>query len=218
MIVAPSILSANFNTLQEDIECLEKEGVKFIHLDIMDGKFVPNFTFGPVVLKNLKHNMIKDVHLMVFDPVLYAKYFLQINPDYITFHYEAVDNVLDTIKQIKSLGVKVGISIKPNTDVSVLDEYLELVDLILVMSVEPGFGGQKFIENALPKLKYLSDKKKENNYSYLIEVDGGVNEETAKLCAENGCEVVVAGTYIFQYVKKEDYEGLKKTISYLEKL
>ena len=218
MIVAPSILSANFNTLQEDIECLEKEGVKLIHLDIMDGKFVPNFTFGPVVLKNLKHNMIKDVHLMVFDPVLYAKYFLQINPDYITFHYEAVDNVLDTIKQIKSLGVKVGISIKPNTDVSVLDEYLELVDLILVMSVEPGFGGQKFIENALPKLKYLSDKKKENNYSYLIEVDGGVNEETAKLCAENGCEVVVAGTYIFQYVKKEDYEGLKKTISYLESL
>ena len=218
MIVAPSILSANFNTLQKDIECLEKEGVKFIHLDIMDGKFVPNFTFGPVVLKNLKHNMIKDVHLMVFDPVLYAKYFLQINPDYITFHYEAVDNVLDTIKQIKSLGVKVGISIKPNTDVSVLDEYLELVDLILVMSVEPGFGGQKFMESALPKLKYLSDKKKDNNYSYLIQVDGGVNEETAKLCAENGCEIAVAGTYIFKFVKNKDYEGLTKAISDIKKL
>ena len=99
-----------------------------------------------------------------------------------------------------------------------MDEYLELIDLVLIMSVEPGFGGQKFIDSALPKLKYLSDKKKENNYKYLIEVDGGVNEETAKLCAENGCEVVVAGTYIFEFVKKEDYEGLKKTISYLEKL
>lgn len=218
MIVAPSILSANFNTLQKDIECVESYGVKFIHLDIMDGKFVPNFTFGPVVLKDLKHNMVKDVHLMVFDPVLYAKYFMQIKPDFITFHYEAVSDVLDTIKQIKSLGTKVGISIKPNTDVSVLDEYLELVDLVLIMSVEPGFGGQKFIESALPKIKYLSEKKNEKNYKYLIEVDGGVNEETAKLCADNGCEVVVAGTYIFQYVKKEDYEGLKKTISYLESL
>lgn len=218
MIVAPSILSANFNTLQKDIECLENKGVKFIHLDIMDGKFVPNFTFGPVVLKGLNYNMIKDVHLMVFDPVLYAKYFMQIKPDYITFHYEAVDNVFETINQIKALGTKVGISIKPNTDVSVLDEYLELIDLVLVMSVEPGFGGQKFIDSALPKLRYLSDKKKENNYNYLIEVDGGVNEETAKLCADNGCEIVVAGTYIFQFIKKEDYEGLEKTISYLEKL
>lgn len=218
MIVAPSILSANFNTLQKDIECLEKKGIKFLHLDIMDGKFVPNITFGPVVLKNLKHNMIKDVHLMVFDPVVYAKYFMEIKPDYVTFHYEAVDNVLETIKQIKSLGVKVGISIKPNTSVTVLDDYLELVDLVLVMSVEPGFGGQKFIDSALQKLKYLSDKKKENNYQYLIQVDGGVNEETAKLCAESGCEVAVAGTYIFQFLKKEDYEGLEKTISYLEKL
>ena len=218
MIVAPSILSANFNTLQKDIECLESEGIKFLHLDIMDGKFVPNFTFGPVVLKNLKHNMIKDVHLMVFDPVLYAKYFMAINPDYITFHYEAVSNVLETINQIKALGVKAGISIKPNTDVTVLDDYLDLIDLVLVMSVEPGFGGQKFIESALPKLKYLSEKKKENNYNYYIEVDGGVNEETAKLCAENGCEIAVAGTYIFQFVKKEDYEGLEKTISYVESL
>ena len=218
MIVAPSILSANFNTLQKDIECLESEGIKFLHLDIMDGKFVPNFTFGPVVLKNLKHNMIKDVHLMVFDPVLYAKYFMAINPDYITFHYEAVSNVLETINQIKALGVKAGISIKPNTDVTVLDDYLDLIDLVLVMSVEPGFGGQKFIESALPKLKYLSEKKKENNYNYYIEVDGGVNEETAKLCAENGCEIAVAGTYIFQFVKKEDYDGLEKTISYVESL
>ena len=218
MIVAPSILSANFNTLQKDIECVEKHGVRFIHLDIMDGKFVPNFTFGPIVLKGLKHNMVKDVHLMVYDPVLYAKYFMQIRPDFITFHYEAVSDAIETINQIKALGTKVGISIKPNTDVTVLDEYLELIDLVLIMSVEPGFGGQKFIDSALPKLKYLSDKKKENNYKYLIEVDGGVNEETAKLCAENGCEVVVAGTYIFEFVKKEDYEGLKKTISYLEQL
>ncbi len=218
MIVAPSILSANFNTLQKDIECLEKHGINFLHLDIMDGKFVPNFTFGPIVLKDLKYQMVKDVHLMVFDPVVYAKYFMAINPDYITFHYEAVQDVLKTIDEIKGLGVKVGISIKPNTDVLVLDEFLDKVDLILIMSVEPGFGGQKFINSALSKLKYLSDKKKEKGYKYLIEVDGGVNQETAKMCSDNGCEVVVAGTYIFNFLKKEDYEGLENTISYLEKL
>lgn len=218
MIVAPSILSANFNELQKDIDCLEKHNVKFLHIDIMDGKFVPNFTFGPIVIKNLQHNMVKDVHLMVFDPVIYAKYFMAINPDYITFHYEAVDNVTETIEQIKALGVKVGISIKPNTDVSKLDKYLDKIDLVLVMSVEPGFGGQKFIHSAVDKLEYLANKKKEHNYDFLIEVDGGVDYTTAKLCSDAGCEVAVAGTFIFNYLKKEDYDGLKEAIAYFDNL
>jgi len=218
MIVAPSILSANFNELQNDIDCLEKHGIDFLHIDIMDGKFVPNFTFGPVVLKNIKCNMVKDVHLMVFDPILYANYFMAINPDYITFHYEATNDVLETISEIKKLGVKVGISIKPGTNVSVLDKYLDKIDLVLVMSVEPGFGGQKFISSALDKIEYLKNKKEVNGYNYLIEVDGGIEEETAKLCAENGCEIAVAGTYIFKFVKNKDYEGLTKAISDIKKL
>ena len=218
MILAPSILSANFNELQKNIDYLDKHNVEFLHIDIMDGKFVPNFTFGPIVLKNLKHKMVKDVHLMVFDPVLYANYFKAVDPDYITFHYEATDNVLETIEEIKKMNVKVGISIKPGTDVKVLDEYLDKVDLILIMSVEPGFGGQKFMDNSLPKIEYLSNQKKEKGYKYLIEVDGGIDYQTAILCAEKGCEVAVAGTYIFNFVKNEDEEGLAKAISHINSL
>lgn len=218
MKVAPSILSANFNELQTNIDMIEKYGAEFVHLDIMDGSFVPNFTFGPVVLENIKTNMIKDVHLMVFDPVKFANYFKKINPDYITYHYESVQNQIDTINEIKKLGVKVGVSIKPKTDVSVLDEILKEVDLVLIMSVEPGFGGQSFMENSLNKIKYLKEMKEKNGYNYLIEVDGGINGETAKLCAENGCEVAVAGTYIFNYVKKNDEEGLRKVIDDMKAL
>ncbi len=218
MIVAPSILSANFNELQKDIDCLAQNGIDFLHIDIMDGKFVPNFTFGPIVLKNLKHQMIKDVHLMVYDPIIYAEYFKQIEPDYITFHFEAVNDVLETIKEIKNMGCKVGISIKPGTSVEVLREYLDKVDLILVMSVEPGFGGQKFMNSALAKLKYLSDLKRKFDYQYMIEVDGGIDEDTAKLVADCGCEIAVAGTYIFKFLKNKNYEGLAKTVSFLKTL
>ncbi|HHW99883.1 MAG TPA: ribulose-phosphate 3-epimerase [Acholeplasmataceae bacterium] len=199
MIVAPSLLACDFSNLEKEAREVVDCGAQFLHIDVMDGHFVPNITLGPVIYKNLKGKVdaVFDVHLMISDPKFYAKAFIDAGADYLTFHYEAVEDVKDVINHIKSLGCKVGISIKPNTKVEVLDEYLSLLDLVLVMSVEPGFGGQKFIPSALEKIKYLSDKKKKNNYKYLIEVDGGINDETAKQCVNAGVEVLVAGTYIF---------------------
>ena len=204
MKVAPSILSANFNNLLEEINsCKEAE---FIHIDVMDGHFVPNITIGPCVIKNLKGKTDKvlDVHLMITDPYKYIGDFVKAGADIITFHYESNSDILETIKLIKSFGVKAGLSIKPKTDVEVLMPYLKDLDLVLVMSVEPGFGGQSFIPSALDKIKELSRLKKDKGYNYLIEVDGGINEETAKLVAQAGNEVVVAGTYIFKNDKREE--------------
>lgn len=204
MKVAPSILSANFNNLIEEIKSCK--GAEFIHVDVMDGHFVPNITIGACVIKNLKKETDKllDVHLMITDPYKYAIDFVKAGADIITFHYESDSDVLETIKLIKSYGVKVGLSIKPKTDVSVLLPYLKDLDLVLVMSVEPGFGGQSFIPSALDKIKTLSKLKKEEGYSYLIEVDGGINQETAKMVALCGNEVVVAGTYIFKSDNREE--------------
>ena len=196
--VAPSILSANFNNLIEEIKSVDN--AKYLHIDVMDGKFVPNITIGPLVMKNFKkeiNNMVMDVHLMIADPVKYAPDFVKAGADIITFHYEAVKYAEPAIEAIRELGVKVGISIKPLTDINVLDDLLDKVDLILIMSVEPGFGGQAFIPSALDKIKYLADKRKEKGYNYLIEVDGGINKETAKQCIEAGVDILVAGSYIF---------------------
>lgn len=199
MIIAPSLLSCDFSNLEKETKEVVSYGAKFLHIDVMDGHFVPNITLGPMIYKNLKGKVdaVFDVHLMITDPKYYAKSFIETGADYLTFHYEAVEDVKDVIDHIRSLGCKAGISIKPNTKVEVLDEFLADLDLVLVMSVEPGFGGQKFIESALEKIEYLSRKKKENNYKYLIEVDGGINQDTAKLCKDAGVEVLVAGTYIF---------------------
>ncbi|MBO7086543.1 MAG: ribulose-phosphate 3-epimerase [Bacilli bacterium] len=196
--VAPSILSANFNNLIEEIKSVDN--AKYLHIDVMDGKFVPNITIGPLVMKNFKkeiNNIVMDVHLMIADPVKYAPDFVKAGADIITFHYEAVKYAEPAIDAIRELGVKVGISIKPLTDINVLDDLLDKVDLILIMSVEPGFGGQAFIPSALDKIKYLADKRKHNGYNYLIEVDGGINKETAKQCIEAGVDILVAGSYIF---------------------
>ena len=196
--VAPSILSANFNNLIEEIKSVDN--AKYLHIDVMDGKFVPNITIGPLVMKNFKkeiNNMVMDVHLMIADPVKYAPDFVKAGADIITFHYEAVKFAEPAIDAIRELGVKVGISIKPLTDINVLDDLLDKVDLILIMSVEPGFGGQAFIPSALDKIKYLADKRKQKGYNYLIEVDGGINKETAKQCIEAGVDILVAGSYIF---------------------
>jgi ribulose-phosphate 3-epimerase len=199
MIVAPSILSADFSRLLEEAKEMEAYGAQFLHIDVMDGHFVPNITIGPMVYKNLKKqvDLILDVHLMISDPKFYAPRFIEAGADYLTFHYEAVKDVKDLIIYLKEENVKVGISIKPGTDVRVLDPYLSLLDLILVMSVEPGFGGQTFLENALDKISYLKEQKAKKGYRYLIEVDGGINLETAKLCKAAGVDILVAGSYIF---------------------
>lgn len=213
MIVSPSILSADFSRLLDEVLNVKANGAEFIHVDVMDGHFVPNITFGACVLKSLKGkcDIVRDVHLMINEPVKYAPSFKEAGADIITFHYEAVEDIKKAIEEIKKLDVKVGISIKPKTSASVLLPYLSSIDLVLVMSVEPGFGGQKFMENSLDKIKFLSEYKKKNNLNYLIEVDGGINLETAKLCKDNGCEVVVAGTSVFKAADRNKViQGLLK--------
>lgn len=198
MIIAPSILSADFGNLKDSIA--KVEDAQWLHVDVMDGHFVPNISIGPVVVKGLRPytSQILDTHLMISEPLKYAAEFVKAGSDRITFHYEAVNDPIRVVNEIKKLGVPVGISIKPKTDVKSLLTVLEHVDLVLVMSVEPGFGGQAFIPEALEKIKELSTLKKVINNNYLIEVDGGINEETGKLCKDAGVDILVAGSYIFK--------------------
>ena len=200
MIVAPSILEAVFSRLLEEVQDVEKHGAQFLHIDVMDGHFVPNITLGPMVFQNLKPHvgLVFDVHLMISDPYFYAKAFAEAGADYLTFHYETVEDPAELIAHYQSLNVKPGISIKPATDVRVLDSLLPELDLVLIMSVEPGFGGQSFMPQALEKIAYLREKKEKENFGFLIEVDGGINAETGRLCKEAGADVLVAGTHIFK--------------------
>ena len=198
--VAPSILAANFNNLLDEVKSVES--ADYLHIDVMDGHFVPNISLGACVYKGLKNqvDLVFDVHLMIKDPKKYALDFIKAGADILTFHYEALDTkeeIHELIDFIHNNNTKVGISIKPNTKVEVLDEFLDKVDLVLVMSVEPGFGGQSFIPTALDKISYLKNKKINENRKYEIEVDGGINKETSKLCVDAGVEVLVAGTYIY---------------------
>ena len=198
--VAPSILAANFNNLYDEVKSVEC--ADYLHIDVMDGHFVPNISLGACVYKGLKNkvDLVFDVHLMIKDTRKYAIDFIKAGADILTFHYEALDTkeeIYELIDFIHQNNVKVGISIKPNTKVEVLDEFLDKIDLALVMSVEPGFGGQSFIPTALDKIKYLKDKKAKENLQFEIEVDGGINKETSKLCVEAGVEVLVAGTYVY---------------------
>ena len=207
-------MSVNFSHLAEDIRQVEKAGAQLLHIDVMDGHFVPNISFGPVVYKGLKKqlDMIFDVHLMIDNPRFYAAKFVEAGADIITFHLEAVKDSYEMINYLKQLGVKVGISIKPKTNVESIEKYLPFLDIILVMSVEPGFGGQTFMESAIEKIQVLNDLRIANKYTYLIEVDGGINQQNASLCKNAGCDIVVAGTYIFKAIDRE------KTIKGLLKL
>ena len=202
--IAPSLLSANFACLKQEIDKIE--AAQWIHYDVMDGHFVPNISFGYSILKDISKVTDKylDVHLMISDPFKYVDNFIASNASLIVFHYEAVEeNEIDKlIKYIKNNNVDVGIAIKPDTCQDVLKPFLSQLDLVLVMSVEPGFGGQTFNHSAIEKISKLAKLREENNYHYLIEVDGGINESTAKLCRQAGVDVLVAGCYVFN---SDDY-------------
>lgn len=197
MLVAPSILNCNFKKLEEELNSLNN--IDYYHIDIMDGNFVPNISFGPEITAHVSEvsKVPLDIHLMVKDPLMWIDDFTFANTEYITVHYES-NNFEESLSKIKENGVKTGISIKPNTNVDVILPYLKEVDLVLVMTVEPGFGGQSFMEGMMLKTKELANYRKENNLDFIIEVDGGINGDNIKVCKENGVDMVVAGSYIFK--------------------
>lgn len=206
MILAPSILTVKEEERNSVLTELFSLGIVYLHLDIMDGKFVPNTTPGVEMLKSInKFDFVFDTHLMVEDPEAYIDEFYKAGSDIITFHYEACSNIKVLIDKIHSLGIKCGISIKPGTSPEVLLPYLKDLDQILVMSVEPGFGGQKFMPSSLDKIKYLDElRNKHDEYNYLIEVDGGINLDNAALVREAGVNVVVMGTALINSDSKKD--------------
>jgi len=211
MKVSVSILTLDFANVEKNFVPIAKD-VDYIHMDIMDAEFVPNISFGYSVVASLRKLTDKpfDTHLMMMHPQRYIKEFVEAGSQYITFHVEADCDVLETIKLIKSYGIGAGISIKPKTTVEEIEKYLPYVDMVLVMSVEPGFGGQKFMTSAIDKVKYLSELKKNNNYNYLINIDGGINGNTAPLIAPY-VDLAVSGSYICNADNpKERIEILKK--------
>ena len=215
--LAPSLLSANFYNLENDLKILIEENVKYLHLDVMDGMFVPNISLGIPVIESIKKNtndrFILDTHLMVEKPERYIKNFVKAGSDILTIHEEATNEYINAIDTIKSEGIKAGISINPETDVKKIDEALSKVDLVLVMSVHPGFGGQKLIANSLEKVRYLKDMREKNNYNYLIEIDGGIYDNNVKEVIDAGVDIVVSGSGVF---KNDIRENIKKFKSILE--
>ena len=199
-MISPSILAADFARLGADVADVQSRGIEYLHIDVMDGAFVPNISFGPDVMKSLNGiaSVTYDVHLMIEDPDRYIEKFVTDNTEFITVHYEACSDLSHTLEHIHSLGIKAGVSIKPGTAPEVLDPWLGDIDLILVMSVEPGFGGQKFMENSVPKISYYSSKKAENGYGYIIEVDGGIGPANAHIVRDAGVELIVAGSAVFK--------------------
>jgi ribulose-phosphate 3-epimerase len=197
--IAPSILSANFAKLGEEILDVERGGADYIHVDVMDGHFVPNITIGPLVVEAVRPltSLPLDVHLMIEEPDRYIPTFAKAGADYLSVHVEACPHLHRTIHLIKEYGVKAGVVLNPHTPVSMIEHIIEDVDLVLLMTVNPGFGGQKFIHSVLPKIRQVAALVNEKNLSVEIEVDGGINRETARLCVEAGANVLVAGSAIY---------------------
>ena len=197
--IAPSILSADFSKLGEEISDVEKGGAELIHVDVMDGHFVPNITIGPLVVESIRPitKLPLDVHLMIENPDQYIESFAKAGADYITVHVEACRHLHRTIQLIKSFGVKAGVVLNPATPVQLIEPIFEELDIVLLMSVNPGFGGQKFIPSVLNKIKQVRDLAKQKGVQLEIEVDGGVNEQTARLCVEAGATILVAGSAVY---------------------
>ena len=214
--ISPSILSADFSQLGNEIKRLEEGGADLIHVDVMDGHFVPNLTIGPPVIKNLRKytNLPFDVHLMISPVHEYIENYAEAGADIITIHPEATENLKESINLIKKFGKRVGVSLNPKTEIETLIKEIENIDLILVMSVNPGFGGQKFMPEVLDKIKKLKKIKDQNNYKFNIEVDGGINFSNSKIVLEAGANILVSGTTVF----KENDGNIKTNIEKLKSM
>lgn len=206
MKIAPSMLSSDFSRLGEETEKVSKAGADYIHLDVMDGIFVKNITFGPTVIKSIRKNtnLPFDVHLMISEPIRYIEEFVEAGADIITFHVEAEERVLEAINLIKTHKKLVGISIKPQTPVTEILRYLGLIDLALIMTVEPGFGGQEFMSEMMEKVEILKKEIHAKKLKTLIEIDGGINKKTVQIAAKSGTDICVAGTSIFKSTNIEE--------------
>lgn len=209
ILVAPSILAADFSKLGEEVKRVEEAGCDLLHLDVMDGHFVPNLTIGPPLIKSIRKNteMVFDTHLMISDPLKYVKPFAEAGSDHITFHVEADNDPDEVIKEIESHGCSAGICLKPGSAVDTLIPYLDRISLVLVMTVEPGFGGQSFMADMMPKVKKIREEIKKRSLPVHLEVDGGIDAKTVTQAVSSGANMLVAGTSVFR-----NPEGAKKAI------
>lgn len=216
-MIVPSLLSADFSRLEESIRAVERAGVDMITLDVMDGHFVPNLTFGPIIVsavRKLTHLLI-ETHLMISEPIQYVAEYVKAGADYVTVHCEAAEDLAATLEAVVSAGAKVGVAVKPETGLEQVESVLERIDFLLLMTVNPGFGGQGFLEEVLPKIEQARTLRDEKGWPFLIGVDGGIDERTARMAAERGAEVLVAGSAVFGMC---DIEGAVRKLREAAKL